>query len=133
MKTDPKAMVKVSGSATTEFLAPGIFVRFKGDFDKRGKATEEVKDMEIFTPDAKNPVGALAAGGAFEEPKKGAGPAAAATPTSLSVAGRITAVKKNNITVACGNMTVKADVAADATIKSKSPASRSPRRKTKCK
>ncbi len=122
IKLDPKASVKVTGSAAPEALAPGMFVSFKGDFDKRGKAAEEVKDLEIFSPDAKNPIEAVPAGGAFgggafdEQPKKTAPKTPATTPTSLSIVGRITVVKKNNITVACGNMTVRADVASDATI-----------------
>ena len=115
LKLDKGATIKIDGTATADFLAPGIFVRFKADLDKRGKAAAPVTELDVFTPDAKNPVGAMTAGGAFaDSPKKGP---ASATPVSYTVAGRISAMHKGSMTVACGNMTVKADVAPEATIK----------------
>jgi hypothetical protein len=114
LKFDKGATVKVMGTATADFLSPGIFVRFKAELDRRGKASAPITELDIFTPDAKNPVGAVTEGGAFAEaPKKGP----AATPTAYTVAGRISSMHKGNMTVACGNMTVKADVAPEATIK----------------
>ncbi len=115
LKFDKGAAVNVTGKATTDFLAPGMYVNFKADLDHRGKAAAPVTELEIFTPDNLHPVGATTAGGAFAEtPKKGA---ASATPTAYTVAGRVSSMHKGSMTVACGNMTVRADVSPDAAIK----------------
>ena len=117
LKYDPKAQVHVTGTATTEALVPGLFVRFSGEFDRRGKASEEIKQLEVFTPSQKNPLGAKAAGAtaAFSEPtpaKKGP----STTPIAYEIAGRITSIKKGAMIVACPGLTVHAEVASDATI-----------------
>ncbi|HEX3997710.1 MAG TPA: hypothetical protein VHX65_04070 [Pirellulales bacterium] len=113
-----KSKVKVTGRATADFLAPGMYVQFKGTFDRFGKGTEPIKDFVIFSPDANNQPGAYEAGGgnAFDEPaprKKGPHPKT----TEYSCAGRITAAHKNIINVNCGNLKVKAEVAPDAKVK----------------
>ncbi len=115
---EPKKQLKieVTGSATPEFLAPGMFVKFKGDFDKKGKATAEVKDLEIFTLNEKEPLGATKSGGAFETAAPQKGPPSN-LPTTYEIAGRITGMKKGTMIVSCPNLTVHADVAPDATIK----------------
>jgi hypothetical protein len=113
-KKQPK--IEVTGSATSEFLAPGMFIKFKGDFDKKGKATAEVKDLEIFTPNEKEPLGATKSGGAFEAAAPQKGPPSN-LPTTYEIAGRITGMKKGTMIVSCPNLTVHADVAPDATIK----------------
>lgn len=111
--------VKVTGAATADALAPGMYVQFKGSFNRFGKAAEPIKDVVIYAPDAATQPGAYAAGsgGGFDEPasskKKGPVPA-----TSVyQISGKITAAHKNNIHVDCGNMKVKADIAPDATVK----------------
>jgi hypothetical protein len=116
---DDKSKIKVTGTATADFINKGLFVRFKGTFDRHGKGTEPIKEFVIFTPDADNSVGAVESGGsnAFDEPtpgkKKGPPP-----PTAMyEVAGRITAAHLNLITVDCGNMKIRAEVAPDATVK----------------
>jgi len=113
-----KSKVKVTGTATPEFLDKGMFVQFKGTFDRHGKGTEPIKEFVIFTPDANNSVGAAESGGnAFDETapgkKKGPPPATA----MYDVAGRITVAHKNLITVDCGNMKIRAEIAPDATVK----------------
>ena len=114
-----KSKVKVTGTATADFISKGLFVRFKGTFDRHGKGTEPIKEFVIFTPDADNSVGAVESGGsnAFDEPtpgkKKGPPPATA----MYDVAGRITVAHQNQITVDCGNMKIKAEVAPAATVK----------------
>jgi hypothetical protein len=115
VKIEPKAKVSVKGTATADALAPGQFVKFKGEFDKKGKASETIKELEIFTPNEKEPLGATPSGNAFETPmpnKKGVPTA----PAPYEIAGRITGIKKGAITVACPGMTVHAEVAPDAAI-----------------
>lgn len=117
LKLDQKPKVSVTGSATVDALVPGMFVKFKGEFDKKGKASAEINDLEVFTPNEKQPIGATPAGASgFDAPmpaKKGPPPT---TPTTYDIAGRITSIKKNTITVSCGNMTVHGDLASDATV-----------------
>jgi hypothetical protein len=114
IKFDPKVKVTVTGSATADALVPGLFVKFKGEFDKKGKASEEIKELEIFTPNEKDPLGAKSSGNPFDSPAPKKGPLI--TPTRYDIAGRITGIKKGTITVACPGMTVHADVASDAMI-----------------
>jgi hypothetical protein len=111
-----KPKIEVTGTATADFLAPGMFVKFKGDFKKNGDGTGEVKDLEIFTPSDKEPLAATPAGGAVDvsTSKKG-GPSN--FPTTYDIAGHITGAKNGTITVSCPGLTVHAVVAQDATIK----------------
>ncbi len=115
LKFEQKPKVIVSGTATVEALAPGMFVKFKGEFDKKGKASAEINDLEIFTPNEKEPLGATPSGASpFDSPMPKKGPAT--TPTAYDIAGRITSIKKNSITVACPGMTVHGDLAPEAAI-----------------
>ena len=122
VRFDQKSKVKVTGTATADFLDKGMFVQFKGTFDRHGKGMEPIKEFVIFTPGPNNPTGAFADGGvganAFEEQqnatkKKGPPPA-----TSMyEIAGRITAAHNNLLSIDCGNMKVRAEVAPDAKVK----------------
>ena len=111
LQFDPKIKVSVSGSATGDGLAPGMFVKFHAEVDKKGKISDEISDLEIFTPSDKNPLGATAAGNAFDTsgPKKGP----AATPSSYDIAGKITGLKKGAITVFCPGLTVHGQLSSD--------------------
>jgi hypothetical protein len=117
---DKNSKVKITGTASADALAVGMYVQFKGTFNRFGKGTEPIKDVVIFSPDANNQPGAYEIGGgsnAFDEPtptkKKGPPP----TTTMYQIAGRITAVHKNIINVDCGNLKVKPEIAPDATVK----------------
>jgi hypothetical protein len=113
LQFDPKVKVNVSGLATADGLAAGMFVKFHAEVDKKGKASEEIDDLEIFTPSEKTPLGATAAGNAFETtPKKGP----AATPTTYDIAGKVTGLKKGVITVACPGLTVHGQLSSDPKI-----------------
>lgn len=115
---DQQSKVKVTGTATVDFLAPKMYVQFKGTFDRHGKGAEPIKEFTIFTPDSNNPIGAVEAGGgsAFEEPaakKKGPQPAT----TDYAISGQITSMHNGLMFVNCGKMKVKAEIAPDATVK----------------
>jgi hypothetical protein len=116
---DKNSKLKVTGMATPDALATGMYVQFKGTFDRHGKTTEPIKDVVIYTPDARNQPGAFEAGngGALEEraagKKKGPVPAT----TMYQISGKITAVHRNTVSVDCGNLKVKAEIAPDAAVK----------------
>lgn len=114
-----QSKIKVTGTAVPEYLAPGMCVKFKGTFDRHGKATEPIKEFTLFTPTANDTLGAYdnSGGDAFSQssPTQKKGPKPTTSPYSIS--GKITSVHKDQIFVNCGNMKVKADVAPDATVK----------------
>lgn len=119
VRFDQKSTVKITGTATVDFLEKGLFVQCKGTFDRSGKSTEPIKEFVIFTPGPNSPIGAeeSGAGNAFDEPtpskKKGPAPATMA----YDVAGRIMVVHNNLVTIDCGRKKLRAEVAADATVK----------------
>ena len=120
-----KSKVKVTGTATPDFMAQGMYVRFTGTFDRHGKGTDPIKEFTLFTPDADNQIGAVEAGGSssslFSEPaptatkEKKAPPAQTATYT---ISGNIVSVHKNQMIVSAGSRTkYRFEVAPDATVK----------------
>ncbi|HEV3416255.1 MAG TPA: hypothetical protein VG056_05565 [Pirellulales bacterium] len=115
IKLEKNAKVMVKGTATADFLMPGLFVKFKGDIDKKGKAAEQVKELEIFTPSENDPLGATPTGNALDASTLKKTPSV--VPSPYDIAGRISAIKKGAIIVACPGMTVHAEVAPDAKVK----------------
>jgi hypothetical protein len=112
-----KPKIEVTGTATPESLAPGMFVKFKGDFDKKGEGKGEVKELEIFTPSEKEPLAATPAGGAVDVSTSKKGSPSNFQQATYEIAGHITGAKNGTITVSCPGLTVHALVAQDATIK----------------
>jgi hypothetical protein len=117
-----QSKVKVTGTATPDFLAPNMYVRFTGTFDRHGKGSDPIKDFVIFTPDANNQVGIVEAGGggsslfADSTPQtkpKGPPPQTA----TYTISGKITKVNKTQMFVVAGKTKVHFEVAPDATVK----------------
>ena len=117
VRFDQKSKIKVTGTATVDFLEKGLFVRFKGVFDRKGKSTEPIKEIVIFTPGPDTVLAAEegGAGNAFDEtgPKKKAPPSAT---VAYDVAGRITAAHNNLLSIDCGRKKLRAEVAPDAKV-----------------
>jgi hypothetical protein len=111
-----KPKIEVTGTAMPDSLAPGMYVKFKGDFDKKGEGKGAVKELEIFTPNEKEPLAATPASGAVDVSASKKGPAST-FPTTYDIAGRISGTKNGAIIVSCPGLTVHAVVAEDATIK----------------
>ena len=114
------ARVKVTGTATVDALAPGMYVQFRGTFTKYGKGTEPITAVVIYSPDANTQPGAYPAGNVgsgADEPTPGKKKGPAPTATSYQISGKITSEHKHTISVDCGNLKVKAEVAPDATVK----------------
>src|SRR5262249_516344 len=47
VKPDKNCKVEVTGSADPDFLKPGLWVKFNGDFDKKGKVTAPINELEL--------------------------------------------------------------------------------------
>jgi hypothetical protein len=125
---DPKATVRVTGSAEPDFLRPGLFVRFTAELDKGAVAKEKVQQLTIFSPSPENqpgvwpegeaPSGKPAEGGSRRGGGAAGGPVAGKPlePGAYTVAGRVTSFRKGRLTVNAGRSTIRADVAEDAKI-----------------
>jgi len=141
-----QAKIELTGTATADFLRPGLYVRFTAEVDKHGTAKEKVAQLSIFTPSRETPpglfspeAGGAAAGGAFDgfgpgvgkppvgigkppvgigkAPGKTSGKAAPVeTAKAYTVAGQITAARNNKLTVNAGTASIKFEVTDDAAI-----------------
>ena len=60
--------IEISGTAEPAFLRHGLHVRFDGEIDKKGNLQEEIKELEIFTPQGKNALGLFSEKGATAKP-----------------------------------------------------------------
>ena len=131
----PQTKLVVTGTATADFLAARMYVRFTAEFDKHGNVKDKISQLTIFTPSQDTYLGVRPAeggsetGAAAEQDKFGAAAgggadggkrhvkAGGAMPAGVySVAGQITGVQKGTLTVAVGGAALKIEVADDAKI-----------------
>jgi len=113
IQIDPRARdVAIHGSAEPSFLQPGMFVAFRGVFDKRGIPQDDVRALRIFTPREDSRLGVMPVaqdkiGSLLEKTEeKQAKPI---TTAPFDVAGPLQAVgKEGQITVSVGLMMVQA-------------------------
>jgi hypothetical protein len=121
VKVDPKSKYNVfQGSADVKFLKPGMLVEFRSSFDKKGKATSEVRTLKVFSrrEDTRlgvKPVsGGVAADGLFssstqeENTKKKTKPPVT---RPYIVAGHIQRIKNKTMIVVAGNVPVRVELA----------------------
>lgn len=101
--------VQVTGTAVKEFLRPGMFVRFSAALNAKGRSSEEIDLLTIFTPNEQRKLGIFREGFAEEEEQDNT--------TRYLVAGQLASFKKGRLSVAIGRRKVQVTVAADATIK----------------
>jgi len=124
--------VEVSGTATPEFLRPGLFVQFRAEFDKQYVAKDKVKELSVIMPTRDKPPGMWteqAAGAEGERfgagvepgPKKPGKPGPAATYTAYSVTARITAARGERLTLSTGDANLSIEVSDTAKIEVKLP------------
>jgi hypothetical protein len=114
---DRTCKTEVTGSADPAALKPGLLVKFNAQFDKKGRSTAPVNELEIVSPQtamAEKDKGVLnmekVAGKKGEkETTSGLGPG-----TTL---GHIKEFKNNELTVEAPDGTVKAELGANPAIK----------------
>jgi hypothetical protein len=73
----PNASVRLTGTATADFLHPGLCVEFTAEVNKNGVAKDTISQLTIFTPTQETQVGLYPEGAAIKGKKgDGEGPAA---------------------------------------------------------
>jgi hypothetical protein len=102
--------LRVEGTADSSYLRGGLAVRFTGEFDKKGTLSEEIKEIEIFTPQGKNALG-LFSDANSDKPVRNA-PAG-----SYDIRGKVKSFKDNDLVVSAGNKTISGKVVEGITIK----------------
>jgi hypothetical protein len=126
---DKNCKVEVTGSADTSFLKPGMTVRLTAEFDKNGKSTAPVTELEVVSSQAaamanqqdmmtqQSPAASKTAEAKKGDSKKG-GLAASVGTGPATVFGIIKDAKNNAITLAAvGGSSVTADIAPNAAVK----------------
>jgi hypothetical protein len=100
----------VEGTAELSYLRGGLAVRFTGEFDKKGALKDDIKEIEIFTPQGKNGLGLFADASADK-------PVRNAAPGSYEIRAKVVSFKDNEIVVSAGNKKISGKVPDDAAIK----------------
>jgi hypothetical protein len=116
--------IAYQASAEPGWLQPGMYVQFRGVFNKHGKSTAPISQLRVFTPSDSTPLGAFperaaeAGGELFAEtrPEPKAKPKAQPETVSLNVAGRVAGVEQGKIRVAAGDAVVEAELGEKAAI-----------------
>lgn len=102
--------IKVSGTASPDYLHAGAFVRFTADIDDAGTLVGEIKTLEITTPFGKNPTGMFPMGAEFN-----AKPVSKVVAGAYEFRGKVVSYQDGEIQVVAGKK-VWGKVASDAKI-----------------
>jgi hypothetical protein len=105
-----QTVFKITGTAEPGFLQPGIPVRFTAAVDEKGVLSDELQELEIYTPEGKNGVGTFPAGA--DETAK---PVAKLTEGTYDFRGKVVVYRDGELTVIAGKK-VTGKVSADAKI-----------------
>ncbi|MFP6619505.1 MAG: hypothetical protein VB877_09185 [Pirellulaceae bacterium] len=119
--------ISVIGTAETNWLQRGMYVRFTGLFDKRGKPSGSINQLQVFTPDKETRSGVFPDSGLGLETKELFSNTDAAAPqpgkqparsqfSPFMVAGRVASMKGGKLSVLAGRTVVQTQLAEKATI-----------------
>ena len=149
--------VLLTGSATADFIKPGVAVEFTAEVDKNHVVAEKVTSLTVVTltterpaglgaegserhPRPKDNFGFVAPGGggadavpaekATQKAEKHKAAAAISLPATVVVRGQVRTFKAGKLIVKTGKVIVKADVADDARLPSTSPTTAKPEKAT---
>lgn len=103
--------VEVTGRAQPDFLRSGMYVRYSAGFNAKGKSSDKIDLVTIFTPNKIRKVGVFREG--FVE-KEGGNKAGAIT--QFLVCGQLASFKNGKMTVVVNGKKVRVDVAKDVKI-----------------
>jgi hypothetical protein len=104
---EKNCLVEVTGTADPSFLKPDMLVKFSAQFDKKGKATAPLNELEIISPQA-----AMSSMKAEINGKKGAADA-----VDGPVIGHLKSIKNNELTVQNTNGVFTAELGSNPSIK----------------
>ena len=126
----PTTQVRLTGSATSDFIKPGLAVEFTAEVDKKHTVTEKVTSLTVVTLTAQRLAGLFPGGmdavspagsnnvnpvaGQKAERHKAAAPIQ--LPATVVVRGQVKSFKAGRLVVNTGKGIVKADLADDARI-----------------
>ncbi|MCH8923577.1 MAG: hypothetical protein IIA67_10575 [Planctomycetes bacterium] len=105
--------VQVTGTAKADFLRRGMYIRFSAGFDAKGKSSDTIDLLTIFTPDESRKLGIFREGFAAGDDE--VGKKAGATKQFL-VSGQLASFKNGIMSVVVGGTKVQIAVAEDAQI-----------------
>jgi len=120
------AGIRVSGTARSTYLRPGMMVRFSGQFDAKGNSQAPIEKLEVFTPKTvkegmlpdQQQFGifpeAVFGGKMLEDATAGAQPKTEVA--SFVVSGQLRGFRKGELFVAAGTTLVRAPLAEKAEI-----------------
>jgi hypothetical protein len=111
LKIDPRTTkIECKGTAEASYLEPGLLVRFRGDFDKKGIAKEDIKELSIVSPSEKNEPGVTSDDIADEDDKRKSKKDGGV----MLIVGTIKQFKDGQLVVQAGGRAVRAKLAKDA-------------------
>ena len=125
---DKQENISVIGSAEANWLQRGMYVRFTGLFDKRGKATGTVNQLQVFSPDKNTKIGVYPDSGlglkttelfAGNEPADTSRPAKrpkGGQSSAFLVAGRLASSQGGKLSILAGRTVVQAQLGETAKI-----------------
>jgi len=102
--------ILVTGTALPAFLHPGLFVRFTAEFADGGALKDEIKELEIFTPMARQGVGIFPQG-ADEKSR----PVTKLDPGIYEIRGKILTCEDGDVQILAGKK-ISGRVASDAKV-----------------
>jgi hypothetical protein len=102
--------VHVEGTAEPSYLRAGLTVKLTGEIDKKGALQEDIKELEVFTPQGKNALGFFADSSA-EKPVRNV------SAGSYEIRAKVTSYKDNEIQLAAGLKKISGKVAEGVAIK----------------
>ena len=119
---DKQENISVVGTAEANWLQRGMYVRFTGLFDKRGKPSGSINQVQVFSPDKNTKIGVFPDSGLGLETKElfgdkeptatpQAGKADRSQYSPYMVAGRLAAAKGGKLSVLAGRTLVQAQLA----------------------
>ncbi len=105
----PQTRMELTGTATADFLRPGLCVRLHAAVDKQGNVTNKVEQLTVFTPDRRTTFGLWSEAGKEQFGTAGESKV-------YEVVGRIAAAQQGKLAVAAGSATLKLELADSAKI-----------------
>jgi hypothetical protein len=112
---DPRKTI-VIGSAATNWLSPGMFVKFTATFDQKGIGQQPINQLQVYIPSEQDPLGAFRsaggnAGNLFKDEKPaGTKPKPQKVTVRFDVSGQLRGIKNGAIFVFTGREVLRVEL-----------------------